>query len=190
MGYRFDVIGRWWEYMYPLFGIALIVNLFVGYFIIGNPDGIVGVIMKHLESTTRGSPLFTALLVLGPLFNIYVAVVSAKQAIEADDDFFHFNEKADIPARPTAAQRKRLISTLSILTGFVLLRFTFWSYTASVDALWHLEQPFYTQPGIAASIGVVFAIYFIAPKLFPSAARRLSKIEDVFTDGLSNLDRD
>lgn len=190
MSYRFDVISRWWEYMFPLFGIALIINALLVFFIFDNPDGILGAINEHLERTSRGSPLFVAFLVLGPLVNIYVSIVSAKQAIEADDDFFHFKDQNDTPVLPSATERKRLIFALSILTGFVLLPFSFWLYTASLDPLWGLDQPFYAQPGVAAAIGVVFVVYFLVPKLFPSAARRLSEIEDAVTRGLEDIGRD
>ncbi len=176
--------------MYPLFAIALIINICLVAFIIDIPDGIGGAIQRSIESGSRGSVPYIAFLVLGPLFGVYVAVVSAKQAIEADDDFFHFKEEADTFVSPTAKQRRRMIFALSVSTGFALLPFTFWCYTASFDMLWDDARPFYAQPGIAASVGLVFALYFIAPKLFPSAARRLSKIEDAVTRGFEGLDRD
>ncbi len=190
MNYRFDMLGRWWEYMYPLLLIAAIINAGLVFFIIDQPNGILGAITDHLDQTRRGSPLFVVFLVVGPLFNIYVSIVSAKQAIEADDDFFHFTEKPDFSKLPSASARKRQIFVLSILTGFLLLPFTFWCYTASLTALWGLEAPIYAQPGVAAAIGIVFAVYFIVPKIFPSAARRLSKIEDAVTRGLDALDKD
>ena len=175
------MIVRWWGYMYSFFGVTAIINAVLVVVAAENSGGIAAAIRHVLQEPNTGTPFVVLFLALGPLFNVYVAVVSAKQAVEADDDFFHFNDEFDLPVLPTPAERKRLIFTLSMLTGLVLLPFTVWLYTATVDSLWRQDLPLYVQPGVIVSLVLVLSVYFLMPRLFPGAAQHLSEIEDVLT---------
>lgn len=178
MAYWTKTIGHWWEYVGTFLAVSIIGTTILGYFVAHNPDGLFGV-SEHVASLPILLNFIAgAIIFYGPLFNVYTAIIAAKCAIEADDDY-HWSLKTltHLPL-PSARSRRFLIAVLTFIPGLLLLPSTFWMYTAPMSWLWHPEAPVYAQRGAYVSLGLVLLVYVGVPKVFPSAVDKVFEWED------------
>ena len=184
MSYWSTTLERWWDYVWPYFVISIVGTIIFGFLIVDRPGAIYELGREILGDFRKGAPLAFAVICLGPLFNVYTTVISAKSAVEADDDYhFSLNELTHLP-KPSEKSRKRLKATLTLAPALMLLPFTFWIYTAPINWLWMPAQPVYSQPGLFASLGLILLLYYFVPKVFPSAVDAAFDLEDRITERL------
>lgn len=121
-------------------------------------------------------------MTLGPLLNVYVAVIAAKCAFESDDDIHHEHVGAGHVDMPDVAFRVRAIWLISLAVGIVLLPVTIWAYSAHVDSLWPEGSRLWAQPGFYLCALAVFFFYFFLPRKWPSVFRHIGSLEEKVTD--------
>ena len=187
MAYWLRTLAHWWEYVGTYVVISIIGTAILGYFVAGNPDGLFGLGEKAMAEPGNPKSLsfVLALIFLGPLFNAYTAIIAAKCAIEADDDYHWSLKKLNHLPYPTTGSRKKLVAVLTFLPGLLLLPFTFWMYTAQIHWLWNDKTPAYMQPGTYASVLLVVLIYLVVPRVFPSAVDAAYELEEQVTEKIS-----
>ena len=187
MAYWLRTLGHWWEYVGTYFVISIIGTAILGFFVASDPDGLFGLAenARAEPSNPKGIALVLAIIFLGPLFNVYTAIIAAKCAIEADDDYHWSLKKLNHLPRPTEGSRKKFVALLTFFPGLLLLPFTFWMYTAQINWLWNDAEPAYMQFGIYASVLLVVLIYAVVPRVFPSAVDAAFELEDHVTEKIS-----
>jgi len=187
MAYWIRTLGHWWEYVGTYVVISIIGTAILGFFVAGDPDGLFGLAenARAKPGNPNGIALMLAIIFLGPLFNAYTAIIAAKCAIEADDDYHWSLKKLNHLPHPTAGSRKKLVAVLTFLPGLLLLPFTFWMYTAKISWLWSDSAPAYMRPGIYVSVLLVVFIYAVVPKVFLSAVGAAFELEEQVTEKIS-----
>ena len=139
----------------------------------------------HVHQPGKGRWLFVTFMLLGPLLNVYVAVIAAKCAFESDDDIWHEQIRSGHADMPDVRTRISMIWLVSLMVGIVLLPVTIWTYTAHIGALWPSGNALWAQPGLYLCSSVLFFFYFWAPKKLPRVFRHIGRLEDKVTDTFS-----
>ena len=185
MRYTARLISRWWSYMWGYFCALVIANLFL--MPLYKTGGLVEVVKASFQvhQPGKGGLLGMIFMTLGPLLNVYVAVIAAKCAIESDDDLQHEQIRSGQVDMPDMRTRVRVIWLVSLMVGIVLLPATIWTYTAHVSALWPSGNAFWAQPGLYLCLAVLFFFYFWAPRKMPGLFRHIGSLEDKVTDTFS-----
>ena len=173
-------LGYWFGYVWPVFFVALVVDGVLALLLSLTEGALVRTALALWSLSTPGlggwGPTPLAFCIpAAPLLNLYVAVVAAKSAIDADDDY-HFYRDDERHPLPTARTRKNLIMVLSFASAFVLLPFVVWAYTESSPWLWPDEGLLLTKPGILLSLVLTAVAYWLLVSRYPRVASTLAKL--------------
>jgi hypothetical protein len=187
MPYWIKRLGHWWGYVSTYITISVIGTAILGYFVASDPDGLSGLVQQVMSKrgNPKGEVWLLALIFLGPLFNVYTAIISSKCAVEADDDCHWSLKTLTHLEPPSPSNRKMAIAVLTFVPGLLFLPFTFWMYTDQVNWLWKSDTPINSQLGTYISIAIVLIVYVVVPKVFPSAVDAAFELEDKVTDRLT-----
>ena len=192
MVYLVRTIGFWLKHVFPYFVVCAILDAILIARVLDFPDRLYGLISSTLADpeSMRSSQILGAIMVfLAPIFGIYVALVGARAAAEADDDFRFFCAEKGLAPFPAEVVRSRLIGTLALTSGILTIPPSIWLYTANMSFLWQSEVGWHAQPGTWV-IGILIAtIYLLIPVAAPGVFRDLGAAENWFTQLPSTIGR-
>ena len=169
--YWIKVFRRWVDYADMLLGAWLIAIWFL-YSIYSQDGGFISALSSASNHSSGGRGLGLLLIILGPLFNLYVWYKWSDFFAEAEDDVFRKHENP-----PSKGIRMAVIKAFSMLIGVVFFPVFIWFYSSDIELLWPKDMATLHSPGFVLSVFVSVVGVYLIPKCFPNFGKHFKRVD-------------